>query len=321
MRVRYDAPTPLPPMPWTRRDALRVAAAWTGVVAWVRPSGAQSPKPQLFDISLAQWSLHRAFFGHGGVEKRDPLEFAAIAKSDFGIDAVEYVNQFYKDRKADDAIPRELRKRADDAGVRSLLIMCDGEGALGDADEAKRIQAVSNHQRWVEWAKILGCHSIRVNASSSGTYHEQVGRAADGLRRLTEFGADHDIAVIVENHGGLSSNGTWLAEVMRAVDHPGCGTLPDFGNFFVQRPHIEYDRYQGMLDLMPFAKGISAKSHDFDDAGNETSTDYRRMLKIVLSFGYRGHVGIEYEGSRLGEPEGIRATKQLLERVRSELSS
>jgi sugar phosphate isomerase/epimerase len=321
MRVRSDVPTTLPPLPVTRRDALRVAAALTGVVAWGRPSAAQSPKPPLFDISLAQWSLHRAFFGHGGVEKRNPLEFAAIAKSDFGIDAVEYVNQFYKDRKADDAVPRELRKRADDAGVRSLLIMCDGEGALGDADEAKRIQAVSNHQRWVEWAKILGCHSIRVNASSSGTYHEQVGRAADGLRRLTEFGADHGISVIVENHGGLSSNGTWLAEVMRSVDHPGCGTLPDFGNFFVQRPHIEYDRYQGVLDLMPFAKGISAKSHDFDDAGNETSTDYRRMLKIVLSFGYRGHVGIEYEGSRLGEPEGIRATKQLLETVRSELSS
>lgn len=321
MRVRSGMPSTIIPGTWTRREALRAALVATGAAAGTPSSVAQGPKPPLFDISLAQWSLHRAFFGRGGVEKRDPMEFAAIARSDFGIDAVEYVNQFYKERKADDAVPRELRKRADDEGVRSLLIMCDGEGALGDADEAKRIEAVSNHQRWVEWAKILGCHSIRVNASSSGSYHEQVGRAADGLRRLTEFGAGHGISVIVENHGGLSSNGTWLAEVMRSVDHPGCGTLPDFGNFFVQRPHIEYDRYQGVLDLMPFAKGISAKSHDFDDAGNETATDYRRMLKIVLAFGYRGHVGIEYEGARLGEPEGIRATKKLLETVRAELAS
>jgi len=314
-----SCPTSLAPS-CTRRGALGLGAV-AAAFGWARPGFAQPAKPPLFGISLAQWSLHRAFFGRGGVEKRDPLEFATIAKGDFGIEAVEYVNQFYKDHKDSDTVPRDLRKRADDAGVRGLLIMCDGEGALGDADEARRAKAVENHYRWVEWAKLLGCHSIRVNAASSGGYRDQVGRAADGLRRLTEFGADHDISVIVENHGGLSSNGTWLAEVMRTVDHPGCGTLPDFGNFFVQRPHIEYDRYQGVLDLMPFAKGISAKAHDFDDAGNETSTDYRRMLKIVLSFGYRGHVGIEYEGSRLGEPEGIRATKQLLETVRSELSS
>jgi L-ribulose-5-phosphate 3-epimerase len=305
----------------SRRAFVRSAAVTSAALGWA-PSGlAQAGKPPLFTISLAQWSLHRAFFGRGGVEKRDPMEFATIAKADFDIDAVEYVNQFYKQHKASDDVVRDLRKRADDAGVRALLIMCDGEGALGDADESKRRQAVENHYRWIEWAKALGCHSIRVNAASSGSYHDQVGRAADGLRRLTEFGAEHGIGVIVENHGGLSSNGAWLAEVMRTVDHPGCGTLPDFGNFFVQRPHIEYDRYQGMLDLMPFAKGISAKSHDFDADGNETRTDYRRMLKIMLAFGYRGHVGIEYEGSQLGEPEGIRATKQLLERVRQELSA
>jgi L-ribulose-5-phosphate 3-epimerase len=159
-----------------------------------------------------------------------------------------------------------------------------------------------------------------VNAQSSGTYREQIGRAADGLRQLTEFGAQHDIGVIVENHGGLSSNGAWLAEVMRTVNHPGCGTLPDFGNFYVRRPHIEYDRYQGVLDLMPFAKGVSAKSHDFDDDGNETRTDYRRMMKIVLSFGYSSYVGIEYEGSKLSEADGINATKKLLETVRAEFA-
>ncbi len=304
--------------PVSRRRLLQATAASLAFAGLGRFGIAQAKKP-LFDISLAQWSLHRAFFGRGGAEKRDPMDFAKIAKTEFDISAVEYVNQFYKDFKGSDEKLKELKQRTDDAGVKALLIMCDGEGALGDADEAKRNQAVDNHKRWVEWAKTLGCHSIRVNASSSGTYREQIGRAADGLRKLSEFGATHGISVIVENHGGLSSNGAWLAEVMRTVDHPGCGTLPDFGNFFVQRPHVEYDRYQGMLDLMPFAKGVSAKSHDFNDAGEETHTDYTRMLKIMLTFQYHGYVGIEYEGSALSEPDGIKATKQLLETVREKL--
>lgn len=301
-----------------RRDVLRLAACSAVAAVLPRVLFAQQ-RSELFQISLAQWSLNRAFFGRPGVEKRDPMDFAKIAKDEFGIDAIEYVNQFYRDKKADDATLKELKKRADDGGVKSVLIMCDGEGNLGDADVKKRQQAVENHYRWVEWAKFLGCHSIRVNAASSGTYWEQIDRAADGLRKLSEFGAQHAISVIVENHGGLSSNGAWLAEVMRRVAHPGCGTLPDFGNFRVAG-RVQYDRYKGMEDLMPFAKGVSAKSHDFDADGNETHTDYMRMLEIVLRHGYRGYVGVEYEGSRLSEADGIRATKTLLEKVRKELT-
>ena len=304
----------------SRRDFVRMSVAAAGAACFPWTALAQQTKPPKYLISLAQWSLNKSFFGRGGAEKRDPMDFAKISKEEFGIDAIEYVNQFYKDKKGDDAALKELKQRADDAGVKSVLIMCDGEGALGDADEAKRKQAVENHYRWVEWAKFLGCHSIRVNAQSSGGYREQIERAADGLRRLTEFAAQHEIGVIVENHGGLSSNGSWLASVMRMVNHPYCGTLPDFGNFFVERPKIEYDRYQGMLDLMPFAKGVSAKSHDFDDQGNEVSSDYRRLIKIMLTFGYRGYVGIEYEGSRLSEADGIKATKKLLETVRAEFA-
>lgn len=300
-----------------RRRFLQTAALAAAAAAI--PAGrlvAQQKKAPLYEISLAQWSLHRTFFE----KKADPMDFAKITKEQFGIDAVEYVNQFYKDKKHDDSTLKDLKQRADDAGVKSLLIMCDGEGQLGDADEKKRQQAVENHFRWVEWAKYLGCHSIRVNAASSGSYYEQIQRAADGLRRLTEFGATHGIGVIVENHGGLSSNGSWLASVMRKVDHPNCGTLPDFGNFRVAGPKIQYDRYQGVADLMPFAKGVSAKSHEFDDQGNEISTDYRKMMEIVLSFGYRGYVGIEYEGSKHSEAEGIQLTKKLLETVRAELA-
>jgi sugar phosphate isomerase/epimerase len=200
--------------------------------------------------------------------------------------------------------------------------MCDGEGALGHPDDGQRKKAVANHHRWIEWAKYLGCHSIRVNAQTNGvgSFEEQQKRAADGLRALTEDGEKLGIAVIVENHGGLSSNGAWLAGVMKLVGHKMCGTLPDFGNFRVSAGE-EYDRYKGVDELMPFAKGVSAKSHDFDAQGNETHTDYRKMLDIVCrKHNYHGYVGIEYEGGKLGEPDGIKATKKLLETVRAEMA-
>jgi L-ribulose-5-phosphate 3-epimerase len=268
----------------------------------------------LFRISLAEWSLHRALRS-GEITN---LDFPVVARRAYGLDAVEYVNTFFDDRARDGDYLAALDARAADHGVRNLLIMCDGEGAIGDPDRRARARALENHRRWVEAAALLGCHAIRVNAQSAGTPDEQRAFAADGLRRLTEFGAEHGISVIVENHGGLSSNGAWLASVIRAVDHPHCGTLPDFGNFQLG-PDEWYDRYQGVAELMPFAKAVSAKSHAFDEAGDERTTDYRRMLRIVLEAKYHGYVGIEYEGDALSEHEGILATQRLLERVRGEL--
>lgn len=292
-----------------RREFLgTLAAVAAGARVWPWRS-------QVFQISLAEWSLHKTLFAG----KLTNLEFPVVARTTYAIDAVEYVNQFFKDKAEDAAYLRDLKSRADANGVKSLLIMCDGEGELGDPDPAARTRAVENHYRWVTAAKSLGCHSIRVNAQSRGSPDEQRRLAADGLRRLTEFAARHELNVIVENHGGLSSNGAWLAGVMKAVDHPRCGTLPDFGNFQVAE-NDWYDRYKGVAELMPFAKAVSAKSHDFDAAGNETRTDYRRIMRIVLDAGYRGSVGIEYEGDRLSEEDGIRATKGLLERVRTELT-
>lgn len=283
-------------------------AAGLVVPRWL-PADEQPGMP-LYKISLAEWSLHKMIFDG----KLDHLDFAKTAREDFGIDAVEYVNQFFMDKARDKSYLREMKQRAADQGVASLLIMVDREGRLGDPDASKRKEAVENHYKWVEAAKYLGCHSLRVNAASAGSYDEQLERAADGLRRLSEFAAPHELNVIVENHGGLSSNGQWLAAVMEKVDLPNCGTLPDFGNFG------EYDRYQGVRETMPYAKAVSAKSHDFDEQGNEVHTDYLRMMKIVVDAGYHGYVGIEYEGRKLDEPAGIRATKKLLERVREELS-
>jgi sugar phosphate isomerase/epimerase len=198
--------------------------------------------------------------------------------------------------------------------------MCDGEGHLGDPDDAKRTQAIENHYKWIDAAVELGCHSIRVNAQSQGTPQEQQKLAANGLLRLTEHAETKNINVIVENHGGISSNGAWLASLMREVNHPRCGTLPDFGNFILDwETKEEYDRYKGVEELMPFAKAVSAKSHDFDDSGNEIHTDYRKMLGIVLDSGYRGWIGVEYEGSNVGEFEGIIRTRDLLRTIRSEI--
>ena len=269
----------------------------------------------LFHISLAQWSLHRALFA-GYLQ---PVDFPQIAKEQFDIHAVEYVNSFFPERQPTKEFVEELKTRCNDLNVQSLLIMCDGEGHLGDPDNAARTKAIENHYKWIDAAVVLGCHSIRVNAQSSGTPDEQRQLAADGLRRLTEFGDTKKINVIVENHGGLSSNGAWLASVMKEVNHPRCGTLPDFGNFIIDwGTREEYDRYKGVAELMPYAKAVSAKSHAFDERGDEMHTDYEKMLGIVLDSGYRGWIGVEYEGENVGEFEGIIRTRDLLRKIRTQ---
>lgn len=268
-----------------------------------------------FDISLAQWSLNKAFFGG----ELDHLDFAKKTKS-FGIHAIEYVNQFFKDKAKDKSYLKEMNNRAKGEGVKQLLIMVDGEGGLGDVDAAARKTAVENHYKWVEAAKFLGCHSIRVNAFGKGSAEDVGSAAVDGLAAVATFAKQDNINVIVENHGGYSSNGSWLSGIMRKINMDNCGTLPDFGNFCIKRGEgwscdEEYDRYRGVTQMMPYAKAVSAKTHDFDEKGNETHTDYLRMMGIVRSFGYSGYVGIEYEGNKMAPDAGIVATKNLLEKV------
>ncbi len=300
-----------------RRDFLKYSASIAGGLAATGLRGSllsDIKKPVAFKISLAEWSLHRALRS----KDIDHLDFYSIAKNKFDISAVEYVNTFFFDKAKDATYLKEMKTRAHDLNVKSLLIMCDSEGNLGDPDNSKRKTAVENHYKWAEAAKFLGCHSIRVNARSEGSYHEQIELAADGLRRLTEFSDSMGINTIVENHGGLSSNGKWLSAVMEKVDHPRMGTLPDFGNFRLEGDEW-YDRYQGVRELMHYAKAVSAKSHEFDTSGNETGTDYYKMMKIVLDSGYNGYVGIEYEGTTHSEMEGIRLTLELLKKVRASI--
>lgn len=314
----------------TRREALGAlaaagAAAGAGIgfgglpFSQVSAEVTNSNSP-LFQISVAEYSLHR-MIKQG---KLDPRDYGPFCKKEFGVDAVEYWMGPFNDKAEDRKYMDEMHKKSVDAGVKELLIMVDipgGKGNLGNPNDKKRQKAVEVHFPWVEAAKRMGCHSIRVNARSQGSREEQTKLAADGLRRLSEFAAEREINVIVENHGGLSSDGAWLAGVMKEVNLPNCGTLPDFGNFRIQGEKW-YDRYQGVKELMPFAKAVSAKSHKFDAEGNEVDTDYLKMMKIVLAAGYQGYVGIEWEGPEpASEVEGVLLTKRLLERVRDELAN
>ncbi|MBM3990241.1 MAG: TIM barrel protein [Planctomycetes bacterium] len=299
----------------SRRQFLATSAGLAGLAAF--GCGTTSSRKSLpFRISLAEWSLHRTL-GSGAMTN---LDFPRIARAEFGIEAIEYVNSFFKDKARDKQYLDELSKRCDGEGVKSLLIMIDGEGELAHADEGERKKAIANHERWLDCAAYLGCHSIRVNAGGGGDEAEKQKRAADSLVALATKADSTGLNVIVENHGGSSSKGDWLAGVMKLAAHPRVGTLPDFGNFNLGNGQT-YDRYKGVEELMPFAKAVSAKSHEFDARGNEVHTDYSRMMRIVLAAGYSGFVGIEYEGSVHEEYDGIRLTKQLLERLQLELAS
>ena len=293
-----------------RRHFLKSAA--TVAAGFALPVGlsCENKKKMEFKISLAEWSLHRMLYSG----ELDHLDFCILAREQFDLDAVEYVNSFFFDKAEDFDYLKEMKNRANDHGVSSLLIMCDNEGDLGAPNQNAREKAVENHFKWMEAAKFLGCHSIRVNAKSEGTYEDQIQLASDGLRKLTEFGEKIGINTIVENHGGLSSNGKWLVSVMKEVDHPMCGTLPDFGNFKIKDGEW-YDRYTGVDELMPYAKAVSAKSHSFNWKGDEINTDYKKMINIVLSAGYNGYIGIEFEGSEVDEIEGVQLTKNLMEKV------
>lgn len=252
------------------------------------------------------------------------MDFPGVAKNKFGINAIEYVNQFFSDKAEDREYLDELNSRCRDLGVEQLLIMIDGEGDLAVQDDTERTTAIENHFKWIEAANHLGCHSIRVNVFGDGTAEEVQSAAIDSLGQLAEFATDFNVNVLVENHGGYSSDGQWLAEVMQQVNMDNCGTLPDFGNFCLRReddarwqaPCVEeYDRYKGIRELMPYAKGVSAKSYTFDEQGNETMIDFEQMLGIVREAGFQGYIGVEYEGSELSEAEGIMATKELLIRA------
>lgn len=300
-----------------RKFITRSLTAGAGL-AFVNPAfgsftSAQSATQSL-EISLAQWSLHRKLFAGD----MDHLDFARMSQG-FGCVGLEYVNAFFKDKATDVSYLKEMNSRAEDHQQKNILIMIDGEGGLAEKNANKRLVNIENHYKWVEAAQVLGCHSIRVNLSGGEDRLDAQKAGIDSLNRLAEFAKSYDVSVLVENHGGFSSDGNWLSNVMQNVSRENIGTLPDFGNFCIERKEQEcisaYDRYQGMSELMPFAKALSAKSHAFDEQGNETQSDFFRMIEIAKKNQYSGYVGIEFEGSMDSEEEGIIKTKNLLDKA------
>ncbi len=295
------------------------------------PTEAAPNKEPFFKLSLAQWSIHNMIR-----EGRDPYTFAELAKN-WGFSGLEYVNQLYNkeleplgySKEAMFAFVQRSNSEAAKHGLKNVLIMIDGQGDLATANTKDREKAVKNHFKWVDAAADMGCHAIRVNLSGSTEPETWKASAVDGLTQLATYAKGKSINVIVENHGGLSSNAAMLVEVMDQVDMDNCGTLPDFGNFCIRRndpPNGDsgcaekYDIYKGVAELMVHAKAVSAKSHGFDADGNETEIDYVKMLQIVKDAGYTGYIGVEYEGEVLGEEAGVIATKELMLRSAKKLS-
>jgi len=321
-----------------RRDFLGqigMAAAAT----LISPSLFAQPKPW-FEISLAEFSLAGSLYGG----KLKNMDFPAKAKNDFGISAVEYVSGFWNGKSQDQAYLNELKQRTGDLGVRNVLIMVDGEGDLGASDAAKRLKAVENHYKWVDAAKFLGCHAIRVNMEGDGTPEDILKQGVEGYGKLVEYGKKTGISVIIENHISVSTNPDWLARLLKEVNSPYAGSLPDFGNFTErEKPKTmtlegfmsakilnDYDKYEGTRKLMPYAQGVSAKTHTFDEKGNCTDVDFNKMMPIVkkgITKNFKGFIGIEYEGGfmkmmgakgdYLSEDDGIKATKALLEKAQA----
>jgi sugar phosphate isomerase/epimerase len=296
---------------------------------------ASENKELFFKLAISQFSFASQFW----TKKLDPLDFAAKSK-ELGISGLDYCSMFFSDKAHDTTFLNELKKRAADNGSYNLRIMIDGEGVLGDLNEALRLKAVDNHHKWIDAAAVLECPMIRVNVEGDGDKDAVAKAAVDSLGRLIEYGSKQNVDVIVENHVGISCNAAWLAGVMKQVNSPHCGTLADFENFCINRTKPEtndiagymktkcleeYDRYKGITELMPFAKGVHAKTHLFDAQGNDTETDFYKMFKIIKDSGFRGWVSIEYEGGLfkmykpdspyVGDYEGVAATKKLVEKA------
>jgi len=298
-----------------RRSFIKSSLSASALLASA-PALSLSPPAKTLKISLAQWSLHRTF----QKGELDPVDFASIASSRYKLDAVEYVNGFYQEHGEDESFWHEMKSRALLAGVQSLLIMVDDEGDLGVSNDRSRRKAIENHYKWVHAARILGCHTVRVNAF--GERDKQAYRSAmvDGMGRLAEYAAQSEINIVIENHGLYSSDAELITGIVEEVNMPNFGTFPDFGNWCLSAKwgttqgdcHQIYDRYQGVREMLPYAKAVSAKSYNFNEQGEDTKIDYYQMLKLVKNSAYDGYIGIEYEGEILGEHEGILATKALM---------
>ena len=276
--------------------------------------------------------------------KFDLLGFPDLVKNTYGINGAEYWSIPFMGRENDRDFLNDLKRRSDDNGVDNLIILVDdidiktmqSGPSLASSNKNDRDTAIDYHKKWVDVAKNIGCHSIRINLRSEEENDQKIlENSSESISKLIEFSKQDIISIVIENHGGITGDADWLVSLMKNVDSKHLGTLPDFGtyNFCIKRGNLnfqslsencedQYDKYLGVKKLMPYAKGVSAKSHEFDKDGEELSTNYSRMIKIISESNYKGYITIEYEGAMKGmfggegtylsPHEGILATKKLI---------
>ena len=312
-----------------RKEFIKLASTSALGISSLGYMSLQKPKELFFKLSLAQWSLHKNI-KYGDM---DPYEFAQVAKS-FNFSGIEYVTALYdnvmkvRDGDMSKAITfwaRKNKKLAEINDIKNVLIMIDEIEGLAEENKLRRLKAVDNHKMWIDAAEIMGCESVRLNLYGTSNAEKWKDLSIKSLSDLGSYAKNSGVNVIVENHGRISSDIPKLMDVIYGVNMDNVGTLPDFGNFcmadegygsvFDGSCETVYDFYKGVEEMMPKAFAVSAKSNDFDENGDEKTIDYMRMMKIVKSFGYTGYIGVEYEGNRLSEEEGIKATRDLLIKI------
>jgi len=245
------------------------------------------------DISLAQWALVQ--------EIRDGkwtnLDFPRIAREDFGLNGIEFVNTLFEVPTID--YLNQLKKNANAHGVKMVLIMIDAEGDGCEPTPELRKQFVINHKKWIDIAHYLGCHAIRTNCRGPKDVDEDEALkwAAESYNMLLEYAVPAGISVCIENHGGVSNDPGWMISLLEKVDKLYFGSYPDW-----RRPADDFDNVEYLEKMLPWAVGMSYRNQPTEELT-------AKMIKMSHDAGYRGWYGIESSGR-----EAILQGKELLKK-------
>ena len=264
--------------------------------------GKDKSDPSRFPIGIQEYTFNRIL--RSGKLKH--LDYPAMVKKELGIEHVEYWSRPFEGKHTDKKFVGELNSRTKGEGISNVLILVDEKHELDHEKKSERDKSVDLHKGWIDCAAQLGCDAIRVNCRMGGDPKDNLNRAVDGVGRLCEYAKDTSVKVVIEPHGRNSQNPDWLLAVMKELNHPHAGILPDFNNFG------SYDRYSAVEKTLPFAPAVCAKALKFDDEGNETHTDYFKMLKIVYESTFSGVISIEFEGHGVDPIVGSRMTQDLI---------
>ncbi len=270
------------------------------------------------EIGLSTWSLHR----HMGPIKRQVvtdtgekhewteeypedvslLDFAGFARKEYGLTHLELIQMSFPSTEA--SYLKKLRSAVEAAEAVIENVPID-VGDICELAPERRAEHVRNIKSWMDVAAAIGSRAVRVNTGPSREGSDALALAVESCKRLAEHADKLGLNVLIENHGGISSDPQLLKQLIESVSTERMGACPDFGGF------DEAIRYDGLQKIMPLAKLVHAKSYAFDEHGEETAIDYARCMQIVKNSGFSGVLSIEYEGDG-NASEGIKKTKELI---------